>query len=739
MKNGRRFFVITAALAIVSLAPPAATPTAGTPAGSSAGGAQGAQAGTGAAAPAPGPRFDVPGGSGGLTPDQALLAELLAGDDLGIPGSPINWGDPPPRQGLTFDLGDGGLLRANHTERQNVSKPLLDSKYFLEETWRDHEIKFGVDYYTADAYADDLTPNQRIAYVYGNDPSPALGGGILGPTSDYHLDQSFSRISGYIQDTITFGKLTANSGYRYDTESPLPSEGIFGDPAVDVFGGSITPNFDVPAAWELISPRLSLSYDITGDGKNVLTLSADRYMSQSGNSLASNYVPYRSGFMYWYDNAPSTGSDPGARFDPYDAALRGNTLNQPLEFDDNTGYNTPYLDELMLMFEKALTDDLAVSLTGFYKEKHNLAFDTMVERPTTIGDPATDTVVPIELVELDLVSPDPIEVGGFDAPFPVDLTQPGVFDPISNGRNPLVQIMVIDNFGNVIAHVNVGGAPTQAPAPVTLWSALTRLFVPDVATPGGGLVPIGKGGSTPMLTGSVGWGTAEGFARPTMPPRRREPAAPIVPVVQQSANGLQVFLTNLGNSSGEAFVMQAFNAGTAPLELFGEGLVVEPLKEELQRQVQQQLQQQLSRLIGDNPVTQTLNAYCLEFFKAPPSPDSMFQIASGALQEQFAPLKHVMSASKQLQDLGLLNPDSDPLGYFHSIRQWSVWTKEEDFDESAFTDAFVDHTRKQVEDAGQAWSAQFDSSLRNAAPNRWNDIQRVLNEAGRLEQSGAGR
>jgi hypothetical protein len=35
-------------------------------------------------------------------------------------------------------------------------------------------------------------------------------------------------------------------------------------------------------------------------------------------------------------------------------------------------YNTPYLDELTLTFEKALTDDLAVSLTGFYKKQHNL-------------------------------------------------------------------------------------------------------------------------------------------------------------------------------------------------------------------------------------------------------------------------------------------------------------------------------------------------------------------------------
>jgi hypothetical protein len=38
-------------------------------------------------------------------------------------------------------------------------------------------------------------------------------------------------------------------------------------------------------------------------------------------------------------------------------------------------YNTPLLDELVLKFEKALTDDLAVAVSGFYKKRHNLSTD----------------------------------------------------------------------------------------------------------------------------------------------------------------------------------------------------------------------------------------------------------------------------------------------------------------------------------------------------------------------------
>ena len=38
-------------------------------------------------------------------------------------------------------------------------------------------------------------------------------------------------------------------------------------------------------------------------------------------------------------------------------------------------YNAPYLDELVLVFEKALSDDLALAVTGFYKKRANLATD----------------------------------------------------------------------------------------------------------------------------------------------------------------------------------------------------------------------------------------------------------------------------------------------------------------------------------------------------------------------------
>jgi hypothetical protein len=276
----------------------------------------------------------------------------------------------------------------NYSTNRNTLNLSADGNYFLEGALGgDHEIRFGVDYYTADTTTLSLVPNQRISYVYRDNPA----WNYLRIQPNYFLDVGFERISAYIQDTITFGKLTASIGLRYDKEqgNVNPFKQPFftwyepGSPHHDqrVFASQID-NLDVaqftpPAAWELISPRISLTYDITGDGKNVVKLSAGRYMSQSGNNIAGNYVPYRYGFAEWSD----VNLDEVPQFNELGELYWDDLF---VQVDPATGmnrvtyasdYNTPYLDELTLMFEKALTDDLAVSVTGFYKRRHNLSQD----------------------------------------------------------------------------------------------------------------------------------------------------------------------------------------------------------------------------------------------------------------------------------------------------------------------------------------------------------------------------
>ena len=104
----------------------------------------------------------------------------------------------------------------------------------------------------------------------------------------------------------------------------------------------------------------------------------------------------------------------------------------------------------------------------------------------------------------------------------------------------------------------------------------------------------------------------------------------------------------------------------------------------------------------------------------------MFRVAEQALQEQYAPMRRILRAAQRAQEAGLLNPDSDPAGYFDSIRQWALWSQIDGHDLGSFTDAFLEYTRSNAEAADFAWSDQAEGAVRSVAPGRWTDIQTVF-------------
>jgi hypothetical protein len=192
----------------------------------------------------------------------------------------------------------------------------------------------------------------------------------------------------------------------------------------------------------------------------------------------------------------------------------------------------------------------------------------------------------------------------------------------------------------------------------------------------------------------------------------------------------RLYISGLGNSTGEAFQIQAANLGDAPLELPAGALVVEPV--DLGSRAGKQLADQLSRIGDLDPgavVQRTLDGYCVNIGLGVPPTGTTFRVASRALQQQFAPMRGILDVSRALYDAGGLHPDSDPEGYFHSIRQWAIWTRIEEFDQKGYEDAFVAHTKKNFEAAGRDWNGEIEKVVRSVVPNRWQDIQAVLERA----------
>jgi len=281
------------------------------------------------------------------------------------------------------------------TDRDQINAN-LSGIYFAEDVLgADHEFKFGVDYVTATttthAYYEG---NLNLNYWGPDDSVPNGEWWEAWLNRDYMLNYSFSRISAFIQDTATFGRLSMNLGARYDLEKSLVKNvDIPASPWLPQFMPAVKiDEYDPGVNWAVFSPRLSLTYDLFGTGKDVIKLSLARYGSQSGNNLADwvNPVGWTEIDLLWQDNNEDgrvTGDelfgydwDTGELKDPndpdywlwYSSSVNPDDPSSLVSLNRyDSKYNSPFLDELSISYEKELFSDFATRLEFFYKKRHN--------------------------------------------------------------------------------------------------------------------------------------------------------------------------------------------------------------------------------------------------------------------------------------------------------------------------------------------------------------------------------
>ena len=268
--------------------------------------------------------------------------------------------------------------------------------YFVEDVLGgDHEFKFGVDYVTATTTTHDYYEgNLTLAYWGPDDTLPNGEWWEAWLNRDYMVNYAFNRYSAFIQDTVTFGRLALNLGVRYDQEKSLVKDvDIPASPWLPQYMPAVKlDEYDPGVKWSVFSPRLSLTYDLFGTGKDIIKLSLARYGSQSGNNLADrvNPVGWAEIDLLWQDNNEdgrvtndelfgydwdtSELKDPN---DPdywlyYSSSVNPDDPTSLVSLNRyDTEYNSPLLDELSFSYEKELFADFATRLEFFYKKRHN--------------------------------------------------------------------------------------------------------------------------------------------------------------------------------------------------------------------------------------------------------------------------------------------------------------------------------------------------------------------------------
>jgi hypothetical protein len=322
------------------------------------------------------------------------------GEHTTRPGTgPYQWQDHQPEFFVTGNIVDYNTVRPQ-------TNATFNGNYFVEKVLgADHEFKFGVDYTRSSVSSYSLYEGGLYIDAWINGPSDYPDqddwrDAVI--TRDCHTNMSFQRLSGFAQDTLSFGKLAVTLGLRYDIEKSLvanestPAAPLMSNylPALNV------TNFDPGIRSKIFSPRLSLVYDINGDGKNVVKLNVARYGTQTGYAFSSflNPIPFYGQIALrwvdangdgivtqnelhgtdWETGAPTVDPDDPdgwSWFTGFDPAHPDQIVSTN-KYDPS--YRTPLLDEVSFSYEHELISDFAVRLELFYKNRHRLSWDRAI-------------------------------------------------------------------------------------------------------------------------------------------------------------------------------------------------------------------------------------------------------------------------------------------------------------------------------------------------------------------------
>jgi hypothetical protein len=230
--------------------------------------------------------------------------------------------------------------------------------------------------------------------------------------TDYQLrNRSF-----YVQDSYTRKKLTVNAGFRFDyqhdmaTAATVPEVPFYGqatgifqtDPKQPNFGAylgagpvynqqpSVTfSGYTATPTFNNFSPRFGLTYDLTGNSRNLLKFNYSRYIAQVGSGgLAGTYNPVKviEVDYPWFDLnkdgfvqanevsiAPAFGASNGYLFatSGYDPKNPSSLTTTGTVSPDLTAQTT---NEFIVGFDKQLGPDFAVSASYIYRKYNNFSW-----------------------------------------------------------------------------------------------------------------------------------------------------------------------------------------------------------------------------------------------------------------------------------------------------------------------------------------------------------------------------
>jgi hypothetical protein len=278
----------------------------------------------------------------------------------------------------------------------------LDASTFFNFGNVSNELKYGASYRRVET--DSLSTFGPAGFIFNSAIAGTVApNNLFIATREENLAVRTTYTSGYVQDTLTSGSLTANIGVRYDKQggTNLPST----EPA-NVSYPTVLPAFaygggPIGFNWTNFTPRVGLTYALGKERKTLLRASYSRFADQLGAGTAALLNPTGiQTYAYFYTTGIGPGLPPAGPFLGYQGTINPATKLPYILNAIDRNLSAPLTEEVLGSIEHAVLPELVVGLNLTYRHLHNftqgdlLVFDDATNNPfdpsfATVGRPAT--------------------------------------------------------------------------------------------------------------------------------------------------------------------------------------------------------------------------------------------------------------------------------------------------------------------------------------------------------------
>jgi len=275
---------------------------------------------------------------------------------------------------------DGGVWHGSYYDYRS-NRPMNtaagDGSYFLGR----HELKFGFSWRKTEVHSSTTYPGNHIV-TYANE-YPDM---IAEADATNFISAQAKYISGFVSDTITANRLTANIGVRFDRQAD--SELPYAVPGITLGEFSqYLPDLTNPARknvikWNSASPRLSASYALDASHKTLLRGSYAMFASQLGNG-SSSFVAVGQ-YRYVAFDAVDLNGDHIAQPNEIDFTSleywNGFDINNPsnANFNHIGKYAVPKTHEIIVGVDRELLPNFGLSAALTYRKMNDFNWDPHV-------------------------------------------------------------------------------------------------------------------------------------------------------------------------------------------------------------------------------------------------------------------------------------------------------------------------------------------------------------------------